>query len=597
MVTNVLRALWAEPRPANPPARIPRDWALVAVLTVWSVAEAVLRDDLAPLPLVLVAALVIIAPLLWRRTHPLGAVVVSFGALTVVDLVRIGAGSEGGLLMSTGAALVLAYALFRWGAGREAVIGLGVILVWLAVTTVADPTSLADAVGAYAFFLFSAALGAAIRFHAGARIRDIDEAKTREREQIARELHDTVAHHVSGIAIQAQAGRAVAASDPERAVEALVTIEDAATRALIEMRAMVGVLRASQDAEFAPQPSVADLERLTSGVRGASAGPGDPLRGARGPQPGRRGRDLPPGPGVDHERSPARPPRDAGHRGRRRSRRGRAADRRRRRSAEHGRRRHRGIRPGGDAGTHHAARRDVPRGPDRRPWLEGPGDVAPNLDRTMSIRVLIADDQHIVRSGLTMLLDAQPDIEVVGAAADGREAVHLALQLRPDVGLFDVRMPLMDGIEATRHLAGPHVTDPLPIVVITTFDLDEYVFEALKAGARGFLLKDAGPALLTQAIRAAADGDALIAPSVTVRLLAAFAHSQPGPARQPLEPLTAREEEVLVPVAQGRTNDEIAAELYISTSTVKAHLASLMRKLGARNRVELAMWAHETRRI
>ncbi|WP_456786949.1 sensor histidine kinase [Cellulomonas sp. P5_C5] len=266
MVTDVLRALWAEPRPANPPARIPRDWALVAVLTVWSVAEAVLRDDLAPLPLVLVAALVIVGPLLWRRTHPLRAVVVSFGALTVVDLIRIGTGSEGGLLTSTGAALILAYALFRWGAGREAVTGLGVILVWLAVTNVADPTSLADAVGAYAFFLFSAALGAAIRYHAGARIRDIDDAKTRVREQIARELHDTVAHHVSGIAIQAQAGRAVAVSDPERAVEALVTIEDAATRALLEMRAMVGVLRASQGAEFAPQPSVADLERLTSGV-------------------------------------------------------------------------------------------------------------------------------------------------------------------------------------------------------------------------------------------------------------------------------------------------------------------------------------------
>ena len=143
----------------------------------------------------------------------------------------------------------------------------------------------------------------------------------------------------------------------------------------------------------------------------------------------------------------------------------------------------------------------------------------------MSIRVLIADDQPIVRTGLTMLLDAQPDIEVVGAAADGREAVRLALQLRPDVGLFDIRMPLMDGIEATRRLAGPDVTDPLPIVVITTFDLDEYVHGALKAGARGFLLKDAGPALLTQAIHAAADGDALIAPSVTVRLLAAFAHS------------------------------------------------------------------------
>jgi DNA-binding NarL/FixJ family response regulator len=214
----------------------------------------------------------------------------------------------------------------------------------------------------------------------------------------------------------------------------------------------------------------------------------------------------------------------------------------------------------------------------------------------MSIRVLIADDQDIVRTGLTMLLNAQPDIEVVGAATDGRQAVALARQLHPDVCLFDIRMPLMDGIEATRQLAGPEVTDPLPIVVITTFDLDEYVHGALKAGARGFLLKDAGPALLTQAIHAAADGDALIAPSVTVRLLAAFARSQKGPSAQPIEPLTSREEQVLLTVAQGRTNSEIAADLHISPSTVKTHLASLMRKLGARNRVELAMWAHETGR-
>ena len=214
----------------------------------------------------------------------------------------------------------------------------------------------------------------------------------------------------------------------------------------------------------------------------------------------------------------------------------------------------------------------------------------------MTIRVLIADDQDIVRSGLTMLLNAQPDIEVVGAATDGRQAVALARQLHPDVCLFDIRMPLMNGIEATRQLAGPEVTDPLPIVVITTFDLDEYVHGALKAGARGFLLKDAGPALLTQAIHAAADGDALIAPSVTVRLLAAFARSQKAPSAQPIEPLTSREEQVLLPVAQGRTNSEIAADLHISPSTVKTHLASLMRKLGARNRVELAMWAHETGR-
>ena len=214
----------------------------------------------------------------------------------------------------------------------------------------------------------------------------------------------------------------------------------------------------------------------------------------------------------------------------------------------------------------------------------------------MTIRVLIADDQDIVRTGLTMLLNAQPDIEVVGAAADGRQAVDMVRQLHPDVCLFDIRMPLMDGIEATRQLAGPEVTDPLPIVVITTFDLDEYVHGALKAGARGFLLKDAGPALLSQAIHAAAQGDALIAPSVTVRLLAEFARSQQEPSAQPIEPLTSREEQVLRTVALGRTNSEIASELHISSSTVKTHVASLMRKLDARNRVELAMWAHETGR-
>lgn len=215
----------------------------------------------------------------------------------------------------------------------------------------------------------------------------------------------------------------------------------------------------------------------------------------------------------------------------------------------------------------------------------------------MTVRVLVADDQPIVRTGLTMLLDAQPDLEVVGAAADGREAVRLAQELRPDVGLFDIRMPLMDGIEATRRLAGPDVADPLPIVVITTFDLDEYVYGALKAGARGFLLKDAGPALLTQAIHAAADGDALIAPSVTTRLIETFAAAHRSSSRQPIEPLTAREEETLLLVARGRTNDEVAAELHIALSTVKAHLASLMRKLGARNRVEVAIWAHETGRV
>ena len=215
----------------------------------------------------------------------------------------------------------------------------------------------------------------------------------------------------------------------------------------------------------------------------------------------------------------------------------------------------------------------------------------------MTLRVLVADDQDLVRTGLSMILDAQDGIEVCAQAADGREAVELARRSRPDVCLFDIRMPRLDGIEATRILAGPGVEDPMAIVVITTFDLDEYVHAALKAGARGFLLKDAGPDMLVQAVRAAAAGDALIAPSITARLLEAFAGSARATPRDPVDPLTDREEEVLLTVARGRTNAEIADELHISLSTVKTHLGSLMSKLGARNRVEIAMWAYESGRV
>ena len=215
----------------------------------------------------------------------------------------------------------------------------------------------------------------------------------------------------------------------------------------------------------------------------------------------------------------------------------------------------------------------------------------------MSIRVVVADDQDLVRTGLVMILGAQPDLEVVGEAADGLAALDLATRLRPDVLLVDIRMPGLDGVEVTRRLAGPDVTDPMAVVVITTFDLDEYVLGALRAGARGFLLKDAGPELLVQAIHAAANGDALIAPNVTRRLLATFADQAPVVPVQPIDPLTEREEEVLALVARGRTNAEIATELFVSLSTVKTHVASLMTKLGARNRVEIAMWAYDTRRL
>ena len=215
----------------------------------------------------------------------------------------------------------------------------------------------------------------------------------------------------------------------------------------------------------------------------------------------------------------------------------------------------------------------------------------------MTIRAVVVDDQDLVRTGLVMIVNAHPDFEVVGEAADGLAAIELVTRLRPDVLLIDIRMPGLDGVEVTRRLAGPGVADPVAVVVITTFDSDDYVLGAVRAGARGFLLKDAGPALLIQAIQAAADGEALIAPSVTPRLLATLVDRAPVPASQPVDPLTRREEEVLVLVAKGGTNAEIAQELFISLTTVKTHVAALMAKLGVRNRVEIAMWAYQTHRV
>ncbi|HEX7097851.1 MAG TPA: response regulator transcription factor [Acidimicrobiia bacterium] len=212
------------------------------------------------------------------------------------------------------------------------------------------------------------------------------------------------------------------------------------------------------------------------------------------------------------------------------------------------------------------------------------------------LRVFVADDQELVRSGFKLILESN-GIEVVGEAADGRAAVAEARRLRPDVALLDIRMPEMDGLEATRKLAAPGAEDPIPVVVVTTFDLDEYVYTALRNGASGFLLKDAGPQLLVEAVHAAARGDALVSPSITVRLLRHFSKTRPQEAAQPVEPLTEREEEVLRAVATGLTNNEIADKLFISLPTVKTHLSHLMTKVGARNRVELAAWAWATGRM
>jgi DNA-binding NarL/FixJ family response regulator len=211
------------------------------------------------------------------------------------------------------------------------------------------------------------------------------------------------------------------------------------------------------------------------------------------------------------------------------------------------------------------------------------------------IRVLLADDQALVRAGFRMVLEAQPDIEVLGEAADGRQAVEATRRLRPDVVLMDIRMPVTDGIDATRELCGPGAATGANVLILTTYDLDEYVFAALRAGACGFLLKHTSPEGLVEAVRTVAAGDGLIAPSVTRRLIAEFART---PATSPppteLEQLTERERAVLELVARGRSNAEIAEELVVGATTVKTHVGHVLTKLGLRDRIQAVIYAYET---
>jgi DNA-binding NarL/FixJ family response regulator len=219
------------------------------------------------------------------------------------------------------------------------------------------------------------------------------------------------------------------------------------------------------------------------------------------------------------------------------------------------------------------------------------------MERSVTIRVLLVDDQPLLRTGFRMILEAESDIAVVGEAGDGQQALDQVRALQPDVVLMDIRMPRMDGVEATRRIAGPGRDGPAKVLVLTTFDLDEYVVEALRAGASGFLLKDVPAEELVQAIRVIAEGAAMLAPSVTRRLLDMYAGRLPSGDEAPppsLATLTDREVEVLKLVAKGLSNAEVAAELFVSETTVKTHVGHVLTKLGLRDRVQAAVFAYES---
>jgi signal transduction histidine kinase len=262
MLRNAVRSLWAEPRVPQPPRRVWRDWLLVGLLLPTAILEGIFRDHLVWRPVAILLAVGTVLALLWRRTAPFEVVAAVFGTLIVLSVVNLIAGQESVGLNTMICVILLPYSLFRWGSGREIGIGTAFILVALVLGLAVDYTGLVNSVLGSIFLLFPATLGAAVRYRTSSRVRELDQVRLREREQLARELHDTVAHHVSAIIIRAQAGRVVAASDPGAAVDALSIIEAEASRTLAEMRVMVAGLREDEAAAMAPQPGLADLEQL-----------------------------------------------------------------------------------------------------------------------------------------------------------------------------------------------------------------------------------------------------------------------------------------------------------------------------------------------
>ncbi len=434
-----------------------------------------------------------------------------------------------------------------------------------------------------------------------ARQADVRHRASEERIRMARDLHDVIGHNISLINVQAGVGLDLMDSQPDQARAALAAIKTVSKEAIEELRTMLNALR--QDDEDAPRAcsgarSSTRARRPHPGCR--SRGHHADKRSSRCCPDGRGPRRLPYRPGVAHQRGP---PCRAGHhhgaahlRGQPLGHRGcqqrvRSDPRR----SGWGERRYVEER---ERDRRHARTGCCPRWkPPCRPPPRGrvPGHGPPSLRGGHMIRVLLADDQALVRGGFKALLDARDDIEVVGEATDGSEAVALTTTLLPDVVLMDIRMPGLDGLEATRQItADPRLAD-VRIVILTTFELDEYLFDALRHGASGFLVKDTEPADLVTAVRVVAKGDSLISPSMTRRLIAEFADraKEPRPTAE-LDVLTDREREVMALVAGGLTNDVIAERLFVSPATARTHVSRAMTKLGARDRTQLVVLAYET---
>jgi len=267
VITDVARRLWAEPRAPHAPRRVWRDGVLLAVVVAGALAEGLLRTSVTWRPFAVVLTVGLASTLLWRRTHPLAMVTVAFGALVVVDLASLAAGTDGSVVLGTTAfVLVLVYALFRWGSGREVVLGTAVVAVGFTVGMVRDWTTLGEALLGVLVVTFPAVLGVSVRLSRTSRAQRIDQVRLRERELLARELHDTVAHHVSAMVVRAQAGRVVGVTDPTAAVDALGVIEAEGVRTLAELRLMVGALRDGEGPDLAPGRGLADIPALAASL-------------------------------------------------------------------------------------------------------------------------------------------------------------------------------------------------------------------------------------------------------------------------------------------------------------------------------------------